>query len=258
MYVWDLVRAMRKRWYVLIPGLAVTVLAAVLAMRVVPPTLQATGSVLLISPSVEMGANGDPATPTNPYLNFGAPLGATAEVVSAAVTSDRTAKELKRNGATGTYQVAIDPNSSAPILSVEATADDNARALATLKAVIIEIHDQLQAIQADAGAPANQYIKTEVVTSSQEATPVHGSLIRVLAVIVLLGVLGSCGAVVLVEGISRGRTRRNQAPDSDDDDSAGTPPSGKDKKPTEQRAEDAEETDSELAMHSSRAVGADW
>ncbi|HVX45325.1 MAG TPA: hypothetical protein VHC49_15650 [Mycobacteriales bacterium] len=240
---------MRKRWYVLIPGLAVTLVAAVLAMRIVPPSLQATGSVLLISPSVETGNDGGPATPTNPYLNFGAPLGATAEVVSAAVNSDRTAKELKQDGATGTYQVALDPNSSAPLLSVQATADDNARAMATLQAVITAIHDQLQQIQADAGAPINQYIKTEVVTSSQNATPVHGSLLRVLAVIMILGVLGSCGAVVLVEGISRGRARRSAG--------AGDPPAPREKE-DEQPDEKSVTEDGELAMHSPRAVGADW
>lgn len=251
MYVWDLVRALRRRWYILIPGLVMTLLAAILAMRVVPPSLQATGSVLLISPAVEMAEDGTQASRVNPYLNFGAPLGATAEVVSAAVTSERTAKDLKENGATGTYDVALDPNSSAPLLSVQATAEDNAKALATLQAVIKAIHDRLEQIQGEAGSPINQFIKTEVVTSSPQATPVHGSLIRVLAMVMILGVLGSCGAVVLVEGISRGRARKQ-----DPDDEVDFP---EDRSQTEkkERHEDSD-PDSELAVHSQRAVGADW
>jgi hypothetical protein len=212
MYVSDLVRVLRRRWYVAIPGLLITILAAGIVLRIYPPSLQATGSVVFVSPPVSTEGSGSTAgTRSNPYLNFGAPLGATAEVVSAAVNSDQTAKQLKARGATGSYQVGINPNSSAPVLSVEATAGNNTDAMTTLNAVLGEIRGRLAQIQADAGAPRNQYITAQAVTASPKALPVHGSVIRALAVILLVGVLASCGGAVIVEGLARGRANKRAA-----------------------------------------------
>lgn len=221
MYVWDLVRVLRRRWYVAIPGLLITIIAAGLTVQLYPPSFQATGSVLLISPSTTGGTGPDANQRSNPYLNFGAPLGATADVVSAAVDSDRTVQRLRTQGATGTYQVALNPTSSAPLMSVEATAGTSTEATATLNAVISEISSQLGDIQDAAGSPRNQYIRAQTVTVSPKALPVHGSLIRALAVIGLVGLLGSCGGAVIVEGISRGRGRKQQnAPALPDNEAA--------------------------------------
>lgn len=209
MYVSDLVRVLRRRWYVAIPGLLITILAAGAVLRFYPPSLQATGSVVFVSPPVSTDESSPSGTSrSNPYLNFGSPLGATAEVVSSAVNSDQVAKELKAEGMTGSYQVGVDPNSSAPVVSVEATARTNAEAMAMMRAVVLKIRDRLAQIQADAGAPRNQYITAQSVTAAPKAVPVHGSLIRALALLAIFGVLASCGASVIVEGVSRGRERK--------------------------------------------------
>jgi capsular polysaccharide biosynthesis protein len=44
--------ALRRRWKILIAGLLVTAIAALLAMKILPPTYQATGSVIFISPAI--------------------------------------------------------------------------------------------------------------------------------------------------------------------------------------------------------------
>lgn len=203
--------ALRRHWKILIAGLLVTAIAALLAMKILPPTYQATGSVIFISPAITTdGSSADPAQPANPYLNFGTPLAATADVIAASVNSDTTANRLSGGGATGTYQVALDPNSDAPLMSVEATARDGARAIATRNVVITEIRRELAAIQQGAGSPTNQLIRAQVVTISDKAPRVHGSLVRALAVVLAVGVILSCGAAVAAEGISRGRKRAEE------------------------------------------------
>lgn len=207
MYLWDLVRTLRRRWYVVLPGLLVTLLAAGMAMKVVSPQYQATGSMVLTSPPI-VGDGADPNQRTNPYLNFSAPLGATAEIVSSSVNSDQTSTTLKSKGAQGSYLVAVDPNSDAPLITIEATASDPSQALNTMRLVVTAIRGRLQQIQATADAPANQYIHAQAVTTSPTAPAIHGSLIRVLAVVVLVGLLASCGGAVVAEAVSRGRERK--------------------------------------------------
>jgi capsular polysaccharide biosynthesis protein len=208
LYAWDVMTALRRRWKILIAGLLLTAIAALLAMRILPPTYQATGSVIFISPAITTdGSASDPTQPANPYLNFGTPLAATADVVSASVNSDTTANRLSAAGATGTYQVALDPNSDAPLMSVEATARDSAKAVKTRDIVINEIRRELAEIQQASGAPVAQLIRAQTVTVSDNAPRVHGSLVRALAVILAVGVVLSCGCAVAAEGISRGRKR---------------------------------------------------
>lgn len=230
MYAWDVMTALRRRWKILITGLLLTAIAALLAMKILPPTYQATGSLIFISPAISTtGSAADPTQPANPYLNFGTPLAATADVIAASVNSQTTANRLSGGGATGSYQVALDPNSDAPLMSVQATARDSAKATATRDIVITEIRRELADIQHGAGSPANQLIRVQVVTISDKAPRVHGSLVRALAVILAVGVILSCGVAVAVEGISRGRkraadekARRGTAP-FDDEQEARTP-----------------------------------
>lgn len=206
--------ALRRRWKIVISGLLITAVAGLLALRILPPTYQATGSVVFIPPSVTT----DPSSRTgvqgtNPFLDFGSPLAATAEVVSASVNSDASAKSLKARGASGTYQVALDPNSDAPLVSVEATARNAKSAIQTRDLVVAAVQRKLLEIQRSAGSPANQFVRAQTVTMSDTAPRVHGSLIRALAVIVIVGVVLSCGAALVVEGLRRGRQSRSTSTD---------------------------------------------
>lgn len=224
MYLWDIMGALRRRWYIVIPGLLVTVIAAGVVTRIVPQTYQATGSVLLISPAVVGGGGPDAKAGSNPYLNFGNALGAAAEVVSASVNSDETAQQTKARGATGSYIVAMPPNSDAPLVSIEATASDGAMAIYTMNTVIGEFRARLLQVQQEAGAPSDQYIRAQSVTTPKNASVVRASLIRALAVVLIVGVLFSCGAALILEAIRRGRVRRRSPSTADDQDATNNGP----------------------------------
>ena len=85
-----------------------------------------------------------------------------------------------------------------------------AKAMATRTAVIREIRSKLNEIQLGAGAPRNQYIRSQTVTIPDNAPRVHGSLVRALAVIAIVGVVLTCVIAITAEGVRRGRARDEQ------------------------------------------------
>lgn len=208
MYFWDAVLVVARRWYVVVPGLALTVAAAVGVGTLVPPTYQATGAVLFLAEPTVTGKD----RPTNPYLNFGPPLAATADVVAQLITADPAKAELAAAGGTGKYAVGLSSSSPAPMLSVVATDADPGVAVRTMRLVVERVQRQLADIQQQAGAPPGTLITATVITASEKAERLGGSRLRAMAGVGGLGLVASLFAAFLVESLARRRTgRRRQA-----------------------------------------------
>lgn len=206
MYAWDVMIAVRRRWKIVMCGLLLTAAAAFLATIAVPRVYQATGSVLFIAPADTGAPPNDPIKTVNPYLNFSSPLAATAAAVNASVNSSSTATRLSSEGATGTYRVApLDVNGAAPLMSIEATAGTAAQAVTTVNIVLADIQRDLADIQQRASAPTSQFIHAQTVIVSDQAPRLHGSLIRALVAITIIGVILSCAAAGAAQTASRKR-----------------------------------------------------
>src|SRR5262245_3568451 len=145
-------------WYVVLPALLVTLGACFFTVANVPPTYQATGSlVLLVPPTVAQGqppsAQRVVAGPVNPYLEFGSSISVTAEVISKAMMSDATVRRLRELGATAKYEVGNGVNGG-PIINVVSTGANQREALTTLDVVTRAVQQELASRQREAGAPA--------------------------------------------------------------------------------------------------------
>lgn len=197
------IRIMLARWYVLVPALLATGVAALGVVSAVAPAYQVQSSVVLLAPaSKQIGA--EPAQ-QNPYVGSVA-LDVVANVLSKVAMSEDTATRLKAKGATAEYEVGADLEG--PILNVIATSSDEQTAVRTAKAVIAKIRSELAQRQEAQGAPQKTWISAVTVTRPDQATKMIGSKIRVLAAVLALGLAATISLTFMAENIAESRRRR--------------------------------------------------
>jgi hypothetical protein len=195
------IRIMLARWYVLVPALLATGVAAFGVMSAVAPAYQAQGSVVLLAPA---NKTIDP-TAVNPYIGVG--LGVVADVLAQVTMSEATATKLEARGATAEYEVGTGLEGG-PILNVTATSPDERTALRTATAVIAGMRADLARRQQAEGAPRESWISAVTVTRPDHATKMMGSKIRVLAAVLALGLAATIGLTFMAENVAEGRRRR--------------------------------------------------
>jgi hypothetical protein len=199
------IRIMLARWYVLVPALLATGVAALGVMSAVAPAYEVQGSVVLLAPST----NQPDTNPTrgNPYL--GLSLEVVADVLTNVTMSETSVERLKAKGATAEYEVGTGlEGSPTPILNVTATSPDEQTALRTAEMVTANIRAELARRQRAQGAPRQSWITAATVTRPDRATKMLGSKIRVLVAVLVLGLSATIGLTFLAESIAEGRRRR--------------------------------------------------
>jgi hypothetical protein len=195
------IRIMLARWYVLVPALLATGVAAFGVMSTVAPAYQVQGSVVMLAPA---NKTIDPIA-GNPYIGVG--LEVVADVLAKATMSEATATRLEARGATAEYEVGTGLEGG-PILNVMVTSPDERTALRTAKTVIASIRAELARRQQAVGAPRESWISAVTVTRPDHATKMMGSKIRVLAAVLALGLAATIGLTFMAENVAEGRRRR--------------------------------------------------
>ncbi|MCZ9336497.1 chain length determinant protein, partial [Streptomyces sp. TRM76130] len=115
----EIVRVMRRRWYVLLPGLLLTAgLLAVVAV-LVPVSYQSQSTVLLLN-SAKATADYD----GNPFLSTQTSLTGMADSLARSLTSDDSLRELESRGAEGTFETKLADNAQGPLLWLTVTGTD--------------------------------------------------------------------------------------------------------------------------------------
>lgn len=208
MYFSNVLRTARKHWYLLLSGLVSTAAFCIAASSFVPADYQAQASVLLL-PAKTGVAGGD-----NPLLGIGG-LQPTADTLALAMTDSGVQDTIFRNGATGEYQVLLDPISKGPVLSVTAKNHTPQSAMSTLQLVVAELPKVLTDLQARVHVPAKAQLSTMVVAQDREAKLVLKSRIRLLGGVAGLGLALTFGALVFLGSRDQQRTstspRRTQS-----------------------------------------------
>lgn len=197
-----------RHWLALVNGLVLTAAASFSMLVAIPPTYQATSSVVLLVPA-QKGAT--EAGQLNPYLGFGSSLGIVAQLTARRMNDLSVAERLYAQGATGDYLVDIVPG-DAPMLSVTATSTSEDEALRTAKLVDQAVTKELRDSQVSLGAPSNLLIQTKPVTTATQAVLKRGSQMRAIAAVLVLGVAGTIFAAFTLEGLRVRRERRRADP----------------------------------------------
>lgn len=118
----EILRVMRSRWYIVAPMLLLAVGLGVGAYIAVPAQYSTYTMVSLLS--------SESATTTalkgqdNPFLNFSDSLTATADFLGRRLQSTDVVQQLRREGVTEKYTVALAENAQGPFLTLTVTGTD--------------------------------------------------------------------------------------------------------------------------------------
>jgi hypothetical protein len=206
MYLIELLKSLRHRWYLVLTGTLLTVALTVAASFFVHPTYIAKASVVLIPPKPPIGVA------RNPYLNLGG-LGPAVDVLGARVRANRTSLELASTHPRAQITVAPDTlATSAPILFITVDAPFPSEALAVRDEVLATVAPTLAAMQDELSIPNGSRMAVSTLASGSQPEQSSRAQLRVL--ILILGVGGALTVVGtgLIDGILSRRQERQSAP----------------------------------------------
>lgn len=196
----DLVRIGLRRWYVAVPASIVVVLASLVVRSSVDLEYKSTGSLLLFAPREARVAE-------NRLLAFNS-LNVPASVSAQVVSSLETKEKLIAQGASGDYEVGLDPSNPAPLVIAVATGSLE-QAKRTVELVLAEVDADLERRQVALGAPPETWITTEIVTPPTKPVAQSGARTRAFIAVLMVGMALVAGLTLLVDLVL---DRRSGAP----------------------------------------------
>lgn len=197
----ELLRAVGRRWYVLVLGLLTITGLVFLTLRFVPVTYDAKSSILLLPPASAVEKSG------NPFLGLGG-LDLVAGVLGKSLTDSESVRSIIPSDSKGEYTVEKDASVSGSVLEVAATDASPRAAFATLNAVLDLATRRLDQLQSAAGAQATSHVRLMVITNNTVAEPNIASLARALIVVVAAGLSLTLLLTVGIDSAARRRRAR--------------------------------------------------
>lgn len=210
----EIYRVMRRRWYVIVPGVLVTLALTVGVYLVVPTKYQSQSTVQLLN-----SEKGSKDTGDNPFLATSMSLTAMADTLSRTLGSDSSKADLKVKGVSDPYVVMIADNASAPLLWITVTGTDPAKVLADDALITSYAKDRLAQLQLELRTPTNALIRMTTIVEPQTPVAQTKTKIEYLALVGIMGVVGSMFATFFVE--ARRRPKPTVRPPGDDLDGDG-------------------------------------
>ena len=204
MDVWRLLAAVVRRWYVVVPLLGVTLLAALSVGSWVPPEYRSSAVIGTAPSSVPAGP--DAAVEVdNPYAS----LTYTAALLAYVLESSAVREELVAAGLSSDYEVSPVPRSS--FLGIEVTADDPALAVETGRGVVEKARQVLEQRQAEARTPQSRFVTIDVLDEADDVAASVSSQFQALAAVLAAGGVLSFLATVLLDDVLLLRRRNRRA-----------------------------------------------
>lgn len=209
--VLEVLRALGRRWYVVVAGLLVTGALTFVAFTTSPPEYHARGLVLLLPSDAAVGKGG------NPFLQLSG-LEQPAGILVASFSSAPARAEVQQRSPTADYTVGIDDSTRGPVIAVDVTAVSEAETMDTLNHLVARIPEELARLQTQVDAPADTTISSMVLTVDDKAEVSRAGTIRMVIAALVVGLVGTGAAGYAVDGlIQRRRLQGAGALDPDQD-----------------------------------------
>jgi capsular polysaccharide biosynthesis protein len=200
---WDLTKLVFRRWYVAVPLLVITGLAAVYTMQTVKPDYKATAYVQLIPPP-EASIAKDIKDLRNPWLDLG--LGALNTAATYATVDKKFLDQLTTAGLSD--NVVITNGYPAPIATVEVIGASKDIAASTADAVVRHFNDIVKSLQDDYAVQTPGRILTRRLDTGNNLEETGGKVKRALVAVVGAGGLITAGLTVAFDALMRRRARK--------------------------------------------------
>lgn len=157
------IRVLLRRWYVLLPALAVTGVTAYLLAAIDSATYASYGSVIL-QPGPAVAGDAEPADVADPLLQ------PDAQVLAEAL-NDATL-DLPSGRAEADFEIVVDP--TLPILRANVSGDSPQEVLATAQAIAIQAPVELRLLQLGGELEGERGLNLRQLVTPVEAVPVAG------------------------------------------------------------------------------------
>lgn len=190
------INALRRRWYLLLAGLLITAGLGYLALQMVPPTFQASGTLLLL-PSQMQTDEGQ-----NPLLELDG-LEAPAEFVVSRLNGDAFRSQILDQIPTASYDVGMDPSSRGPVILVTASGTTPESVKLVLDRVLVAVPDALYSLQSDLEVPKESVISVMQLIVDSQATQVSNATTRAVVAAVGAGLVLTLGGTVMIDALLR-------------------------------------------------------
>jgi hypothetical protein len=200
-----------RRWYFLIPGLALAALLGTVAYQRVPVTFQATSSQLLLPPTAVVGEGG------NPYLYLGG-LNQALDVLALNLNAEDVQADFRSSHNGDSFTAGADTSTTGPILLLTSRSTSRDGAVQILGDAGKEAVAALDALQTELSVPEGSRLHVIGLTSDTAAQIDDKSRLQVVGGTVAAGMVGAVLATGLLDRmltIRRTRkTRSSGAPNS--------------------------------------------
>ncbi|WP_454109472.1 hypothetical protein [Leifsonia shinshuensis] len=200
----DVLRALGRRWYIVVTGLLMTVALALGAYHITPPNYTASGLILLLPSKTQIGPGG------NPFLAL-SDLDQPAGILVAYFSGASAQADVKAQYRTAQYTVQISSSARGPIIEVDVTDKTSAGTLGALDYITSQIPEELHRLQAAVAAPANAIITSMPLTIDGKAKADYSGTIRMVITATLIGLLVTGVVTFAVDGLLASRRARRQA-----------------------------------------------
>jgi hypothetical protein len=208
---WDLTKLVFRRWYVAVPLLVLTAIAATYTALTVKPDYKATAYVQLIPPP-EASITTNIKSLRNPWLDLG--LGALNTAATYATVDRRFLNQLKTQGLSDS--VVITNGYPAPIATVEVIGSSKDMAMASTDAVVRRFNDVVKSLQDDYAVQTQGRILTRRLDTGNNLEETGGKVKRALVAVGGAGALMAAGFTVAFDAFMRRRSRRRSRRDEAD------------------------------------------
>ena len=209
----EMFRVLRRRWFISVPVLLLTIVASVGAYLKLPPTYQTNAELTLIASKTlsSYPGNGD-----NPYLSLGTLVPMTGILISE-LSSHQAEQDLAQLGVVDSLSVAVPAYDPGPFLTLTLSGKDSTRLLQSMPTVIKFAKQQLYAMQqapvTSTSVPANSQIKAVVISSPSTPSPVTKKKREVVVGVAIGGIIALLLLSFGVEAIARRRGNGTQPKD---------------------------------------------
>ncbi|MEU9143561.1 chain length determinant protein [Streptomyces sp. NPDC048349] len=191
-------RVMRRRWYVLLPGLLTTAALVVGVHLVVPVTYRSQSTVTLLnSQKATVSYDG------NPFLSTQASLTGMADGLARNLNSDASLADLKELGVTGTPEAKIADNALGPFLWLTVTGSDPDRVLESDRKLTAYAEKRLTEFQAKQQVAPEAMIRMATIVPPQKPVAETKTRLQYLVLAGALGLVLSMVAAFYVEARKR-------------------------------------------------------
>lgn len=206
----EILRVMRRRWYLMAPVMVLTIAATALAYLFLPTSYESTATVSLLTAKRASILNKEGNT--NPYLTFDASLVATADFLSRSLSSKGAQEELKGLGVTEEYTVALADNAQGPFISIVVTGDDEARVLTSTSTITEFAARKLTEIQKASGVVPDDMVRLTTIIPPQKPEELVKDKLQLVIAVAGAGTALAFMLTFITEGLARSRRSATGGP----------------------------------------------